>query len=63
MKLEIFKCAALTVIALLLAVLTWTVRTKDINVFVSGGSVEIEGTPEVDVKNTVDIDGTVRIER
>lgn len=67
---EIYKCAALTAIGLLLLVLCvrsrgpTTPRGTPI-VHVAGGSldVDVQNTVDVEVKNTVDVEGSVQVER
>jgi hypothetical protein len=69
MKLEVYKCAMLTIIAGLLIFLAWKVQTKRISVTVDGGSIDVENTVDVDVGNEVKLDqpievtGSVEIER
>ncbi len=67
--LELYKCAVLTVIAVLLAA-TWlktpckTVGKDQVPlVYVRGGSIDVDNTVDVDVKNTVDVEGEVSIRR
>ncbi len=63
-KVEVYKCAMLTLIVILLAILTWTIRSRgEQEVYVAGGSIEVtggkielEGTSEVEVTNTVSVE-------
>ena len=76
--LEIYKCAVLTVIALLVAgiwintpvpVTPANLRSKRVAmeqmplVRVHDGSIEVDNTVQVEVSNTVEVEGTVSIER
>jgi hypothetical protein len=62
--LELYKCVALTLIAAVLICSVYS-RKRPIRVYVVGGSVDVDvqGTPDVHVTNTVDVDGSVRIQR
>lgn len=45
---ELYKCAALTVIAILLAVIAFGTADVDGDVWVRGGSVDVTGTVQID---------------
>ena len=76
MRIEFYKCTALTVIALMLGFVAWKVQFGRMTVIVRGGQIDVNeiSTPvevtgrvdvegSLDVDNTVDVSGSVSIEQ
>jgi hypothetical protein len=57
MKLEIYKCAALTIIAGVMVFFAWKVQSKQISVQVKGGEIDVSGAVDVGVDGSVEVHG------
>ena len=61
MRLEIYKCVVLTIIAGLLAILAMKMPIQPFRVIVDSGKVKVFNTVDVEVKNEVEISGPVDV--
>jgi len=62
--LELYKCALLTVIAVLLGFILWRMAERSLIVRVQGGNIDVDNTVDVDVQNStldVDVQNTVDV--